>query len=160
MLSYVTTAFHDRACLTKIVPKSLIISGTSLTQRLSLLCTSFAATEIPGSFQDLLHAITKQLLEQYPEAFDDVKEWYKDRKCRSPETKAITPSEHVSVLKRLCLRFYSVYLVVDALDEAMDPKALVNGLVMLVATFNIKMILTGKRQLSFNELLSPYQGSL
>jgi hypothetical protein len=111
-------------------------------------------------FQDFLYTITKQLLDEVPQSFQDVKTWFKSRQPDMTTAKSITASEQTQLIRTICKRLTSVYLVVDALDECINPRDFIDGLKTLMAKSNLKTIITSRPEIDLERVLKPISGYL
>jgi hypothetical protein len=112
------------------------------------------------SLQDLLHAVVKQLLDQNPACFEDAKYWYEERlrTVAGPQTSAAKPlstSEYISFINQVCLKWASVSLIVDALDECSGLGSFVSGLKNILGGSNVRILLTSRYDVDIRRLLEP-----
>jgi hypothetical protein len=110
------------------------------------------------SFQDLLYVIVKQLLDDTL-SFQDAKYWYDENrklaKERNEVPKPLSVVEYCILIKRLCSRWNSVNIVVDALDECTELKDFTLGLANLIDYSNIRLLVTSRETVDLRRELIP-----
>ena len=111
------------------------------------------------SLQDLLHVIVKELLALNPTCFEDAKYWYEERlRTVAGDTtaaKSLSTSEYIKFINQLCLRWESVSLVVDALDECVGLDSFVGGLKEFLGGSNVRLLLTSRHDVELKRVLGP-----
>ena len=112
------------------------------------------------SLQDLLHVVVKQLLDRNPACFEDAKYWYEERlrTVAGPHTSAAKPlsnSEYIKFVNQLCLRWESVSLVIDALDECVGLDAFVGGFKDILGGSNVRLLLTSRHDVDLKRGIEP-----
>ena len=109
------------------------------------------------SFQNLLHVVVKQLLDQDHSCFSDAKYWRKERiDGQNSVPKPLTIPEYCKFIQQLCSRWDSVSLIVDALDECLGLDLFVGGLTDLIAASNIKLAVTSRQNVELKRVLDPF----
>jgi hypothetical protein len=104
----------------------------------------------PGkqSLQDLAHVLTKQLLDRDIACFKEAKLWREERLPGSKTlAKPLNILEYIEIIQRLCSRWESVSLIVDAVDECTGLDDFIRGLESLIANSNIKLLLTSRHDI-------------
>jgi len=90
----------------------------------------------------------------------DAKKYYHERLQKTLGQQS-TPAklsldENVTFIKQLCSRFETVFMVIDALDEASDVYALLEGLKSFRHEVgNIKFLLTSRQEVELERLITP-----
>lgn len=109
------------------------------------------------SLQDLLHAIVKQLLDQNQACIAEAKRWRDERvmSIGSAISKPLALSEYISLIRKLCLGWKRVVLVIDALDECSDVDQLVDGLMVLAGGSNLRLLLTSRFDVEMQRAIEP-----
>jgi hypothetical protein len=111
------------------------------------------------SFQDLIYVIVKQLLDQNPECFEGLKHRYVNilwGARGSKVAKKLDNLDYVELIHDLCLRWGSVNLVIDALDECSFLSNFIGGLKLLIAEkSNIRLLLTSRHDVELKRLIAP-----
>jgi hypothetical protein len=112
------------------------------------------------SLQNLLHVIVKQLLDQNTACFQDAKYWYEERlrTVAGPHISAAKPfstSEYTKFINQLCLKWDSVSLIVDALDECIGLDSFVGGLKEILRGPNVRLLLTSRHDVDLKRILEP-----
>ncbi|KFY35817.1 hypothetical protein V494_05576 [Pseudogymnoascus sp. VKM F-4513 (FW-928)] len=121
----------------------------------------FCDHRIPNmqSLQDLLYVIVKQLLHQSPGCFEDAKYWYDERTrpLDGPRAaaKPLSTSEYIKFIQQLCLRWESISLIVDALDECSRLDTFVDGLRKLWSGSNVRLLLTSRHDVDLMHAIEP-----
>lgn len=109
------------------------------------------------SFQDLLHAVVKQLLNANPDCFRDAQARYHEATgAVDGETKAaqrLSTADYMDLIKQMCSHWMRVNLVVDALDECVNLSEFVDGLSELSKS-NIRLLMTSRHDLSSRQAIS------
>jgi len=110
------------------------------------------------SFQDLLHVIMKQLLNQNQSCFEEAKYFYEEslRRVAGPQSTAAKPLsqlEYVQLICQMCLRWESVSLVIDALDECVGLDSFVGGLKDVLGGSNIRLVLTSRHDVNIKRVV-------
>lgn len=108
------------------------------------------------SFQDLLFVVVKQLLDD-TSSFQEAKSWYDEKlaKERSEVPKPLSVVEYCVLIKRLCSRWNSVNIVVDALDECIELEDFTLGLANLIDSSNIRLLVTSRETVDLRRELIP-----
>lgn len=111
------------------------------------------------SLQDLLYAIVKQLLDQNPTCLEDAKQRYHERTrgVEGPKAAArpFSVSEYIRFIQQLCLKWESVSLVVDAVDECSGLDTFVDGLRNLWSGANVRLLLTSRHDVDLKRAIEP-----
>ncbi|KFY37903.1 hypothetical protein V495_06869 [Pseudogymnoascus sp. VKM F-4514 (FW-929)] len=147
----------------KTVLSATVVEHLQLVSTLPSTCVLyfFCDHRIPNmqSLQDLLYVIVKQLLDQSPGYFKDAKYWYDERtrpvEGSKPAAKPLSASEYIKFIQQLCLRWESISLVVDALDECSRLDTFIDGLSKLLSGSNIKLLLTSRQSIDFTHAIDP-----
>jgi hypothetical protein len=97
------------------------------------------------SIRDFFHAIIKQLLDQDNNCFANAEAWRDEKTTGSlSAAKPLVNSEYVEIIRRMCSRWISVSIVLDALDECTGLNAFVDDLVALKSESNVRLLLTSR----------------
>jgi hypothetical protein len=108
--------------------------------------------------------VVKQLLDQDHGCFHDAKYWREEKESdKSLVPKPLSILEYCKFIQQLGLRWKSVNLVVDALDECAYLDRFVEGLGDLIAMSNIKLLVTSRQNVELKRMIDPistYQISL
>jgi hypothetical protein len=98
-------------------------------------------------------------LDQNPACFEDAKRWYHERTTGVEGPKAaarpLSVSEYILFIQQLFLRWESVSLVVDALDEFSRLNTFVDGLANLWRGSNIRLLLTSRHDIDLKRAIEP-----
>ncbi|RFU27044.1 hypothetical protein B7463_g9317, partial [Scytalidium lignicola] len=112
------------------------------------------------NFQDLLHSIIKQLLDQDSNSFFIARYWrdMQSNNVSGPNAvaKPLTSSEYIALIQQLCSQWTSVSLVVDAMDECTNLDVFMSGLTALSSNeSNIRLLLTSRHDVEFKRVIEP-----
>lgn len=109
------------------------------------------------SFQDLLHAVVKQLLNASSDCLEDAQACYHEatRAVNGGNMAAqrLSMADYMKLVKQMCSHWKRVNLVVDALDECENLSEFLDGLSELSKS-NIKLLVTSRQDLSSTEAIS------
>jgi hypothetical protein len=111
----------------------------------------------PGkqSFHNLLIVLVKQLLDDNDDCFTEIKSWRKEKLADSPSAKPPSTSGYIDLIQRLCSKWHSVRLIVDAFDECAGLGTFVSGFSSLVKTSNISLLLTSRHDVDLARVVDP-----
>jgi hypothetical protein len=109
------------------------------------------------SFQDLLHAVVKQLLNASSDCFGGAQARYHEatRAVNGGNMAAqrLSMADYMKLVKQMCSHWMRVNLIVDALDECVNLSEFVDGLSELSKS-NIRLLMTSRHDLSSREAIS------
>jgi len=98
----------------------------------------------------------KQLLDGNDECFAEVESWRKEKRSESSSVpKPLGTSDYVNLIRRLCNKWDSVRLIVDAVDECSELRTFMPGLSTLVAISNISLLLTSRHDVDLVRSIEP-----
>jgi hypothetical protein len=108
------------------------------------------------STRDCFHAIIKQLLDQDNNCFADAEAWLDEKNTGAlSAAKPLVNSEYIEIIRRMCSRWISVSIVLDALDECTGSNAFVDDLVALKAESNVRLLLTSRHDIEVIRAIQP-----
>lgn len=108
------------------------------------------------TIRDFFHGIIKQLLDKDINCFEDAKAWRNEKTTGSlSAAKSLVNSEYVDIVRKMCSRWSSVSIVVDALDECTDLSTFVGDLVALKAASNTRFLLTSRHDIEVVRAIQP-----
>jgi hypothetical protein len=108
------------------------------------------------SLNDLLCILIKQLLDGDGECLAGIVSWRKEKMPDAASIpKPLSNSEYIDLIRRLCTRWTSIRLVIDAIDECEDLNTFVPGLATLVADSNINLLLTSRHDVDLVRAIEP-----